>query len=52
MKVRFLARAGRQVRFLLILHLISFLFFSFLFFSEGFHYASIWPVGWLSANAN
>jgi len=30
MKVRFLARAGRQVRFLLILHLISFLFFSFL----------------------
>jgi hypothetical protein len=28
MKVRFLARAGRQVRFLLILHLISFLFFS------------------------
>ena len=31
MKVRFLARAGRQVRFLLILHLISFILFSFLF---------------------
>ena len=35
-KFTLLARAGRQVSFLLILHLIC-----FPFFSEGFHYASI-----------